>query len=110
MRSSVIAVGSTTQRNRIGRVFSLWLTARAAGLRFQYIGIDDGPVWEPLREDAEFLADVRTGQDLADVERQVVAASGADSIVFVCKPRPELLRLGEKLARSQPVIVDIDDP
>ena len=33
-----------------------------------------------------------------------------DAVLLVCKPRPELLSLGRKLARSLPVIVDIDDP
>ena len=110
MRSRVIAVGSTTHRNRIGRVFSLWLTAREAGLQFRYIGVDDGPMWEPLREHEEFLADVRTGRDLADVERQVAAAIGPDATILVCKPRPELLALARKFTRSAPVLVDIDDP
>ena len=102
MRPRVIAIGSTTNRNRIGRVFSLWLTARAAGLEFRYIGVEDGPLWEPLRGHEEFLADVSTGRDLADVERQVTAASGRHTTVLVCKPRPELLRLARKLTGSVP--------
>jgi len=110
MRSSVIAVGSSTHRNRIGRVYSLWLTARAAGLGFRYITVDDGPLWPPLRAHADFLADVQTGRDLDEVEQQVLAACGPESVVLVCKPRPELVRLGRRLAASHPVVVDIDDP
>jgi glycosyltransferase involved in cell wall biosynthesis len=110
LRSRIIAIGSTIRRNRIGRAFSLWLTAREAGLQFRYIGIDDGPLWEPLRGHEEFRADVRTAADLADLERQVTAEVGPDSVALVCKPRPELLRLSRKLSRSVPVIVDIDDP
>jgi glycosyltransferase involved in cell wall biosynthesis len=110
MRSRVIAIGSTMRRNRIGRAFSMWMTARAAGLHFRYIGLDDGPVWEPLRDHEEFLANIRVARNIADVERQVAAEVGADSVLMVCKPRPELLMLGRKFARSVPVIVDIDDP
>jgi len=110
MRRRVIAIGSSTGRNRVGRVYSLWLTARAAGLEFRYVTLEDGPMWEPLREHEEFLADVRTAPDLADVERQVADAAGPDAIVMVCKPRPELVRLGRKLAGSLPVVVDVDDP
>jgi glycosyltransferase involved in cell wall biosynthesis len=110
LRSRVIAIGSTTRRNRIGRAFSLWMTAQEAGLQFRYIGIDDGPLWEPLREHEEFGSDVRVATDLADMERQVAAEVGPDSVLVVCKPRPELLPLSRKLERSIPVIVDIDDP
>jgi glycosyltransferase involved in cell wall biosynthesis len=110
MRSQVIALGSTTRRNRIGRAFSLWMTAREAGLRFCYIGIDDGPLWEPLREHQEFRSDIRVATDMADLERKVAAELGPDSVLMVCKPRPELLPLSRKLARSVPVVVDIDDP
>jgi glycosyltransferase involved in cell wall biosynthesis len=110
MRSRVIAIGSTTRRNRIGRAFSLWMTARAAGLQFRYIGIDDGPLWEPLRDHQEFRSDVRVASDLADLERQVATEVGPDSVLMICKPRPELFPIGRKLARSAPVIVDIDDP
>jgi glycosyltransferase involved in cell wall biosynthesis len=110
MRSQLIAMGSTMRRNRVGRAFSLWLTAREAGLRFRYVGVDDGPLWEPLRAHGEFSSDVRVAADLADLERQVVAEIGPESVVVVCKPRPELLPLSRKLAQSVPVIVDIDDP
>ncbi len=110
LRSRIIAVGSTTSRNRIGRAFSLWLTAREAGLNFQYIGIDDGSLWEPLREHQEFRADVRTARDLADLRRQVEASTGPGAILVVCKPRPELLRLSREFTGTLPVIVDIDDP
>jgi glycosyltransferase involved in cell wall biosynthesis len=110
MRSQIIAIGSTTRRNRIGRAFSLWMTARDAGMQFRYIGIDDGPLWEPLREHQEFRSDVRVATDIADLERQVDEEISPDTAVMVCKPRPELLSLGRKLARSAPVTVDIDDP
>ena len=110
MRSQIIALGSTTRRNRIGRAFSLWMTARAAGLRFRYIGIDDGPLWEPLRGHDDFRSDFRVATDIADLERQTAAEVGPDSVLVVCKPRPELLRLSRTMARSVPVIVDIDDP
>jgi glycosyltransferase involved in cell wall biosynthesis len=110
MRSQIIAVGSTTRRNRIGRAFSLWMTARAAGLRFRYIGVDDGPLWEPLRGHDDFRSDVRIATDIPDLERQTAAEVGPDSVLVVCKPRPELLRLSRTMARSVPVIVDIDDP
>ena len=79
-------------------------------MQFRYIGIDDGPLWEPLREHQEFRSDVRVATDIADLERQVAAEVGPDTVLMVCKPRPELLSLGRKLARSAPVIVDIDDP
>jgi hypothetical protein len=108
--SRLIAIGSTTRRNRIGRAFSLWLTAREAGLPFRYIGIDDGPLWEPLREHEEFRSDVQVAKDIADLEEQVSAEVGQDAVLMICKPRPELLSLSRKLARSVPVIVDIDDP
>jgi glycosyltransferase involved in cell wall biosynthesis len=108
--SRLIAIGSTTRRNRIGRAFSLWLTAREAGLPFRYIGIDDGPLWEPLREHEEFRADVRVASGIPDLERQVAAETGPDAVLMICKPRPELLSLGRRLGRSVPVIVDIDDP
>jgi glycosyltransferase involved in cell wall biosynthesis len=108
--SRLIAIGSTTRRNRIGRAFSLWLTAREAGLPFRYIGIDDGPVWEPLREHQEFRSDVRVASGIADLEQQVAAEVGPDAVLMICKPRPELVSLGRRLARSAPVIVDIDDP
>jgi glycosyltransferase involved in cell wall biosynthesis len=110
MRSQIIAIGSTTRRNRVGRAFSLWMTARAAGLEFRYVGVDDGPLWEPLRDHQEFRSDVRAATDVADLERQVATEIGPDTAVMVCKPRPELLSLGRKLARSAPVTVDIDDP
>jgi glycosyltransferase involved in cell wall biosynthesis len=110
LRSRLIAIGSTTRRNRIGRAFSLWMTAREAGLRFRYIGIDDGPLWAPLRDHEEFRSDVRVARDMADMERQVAAEVGPDSVLMVCKPRPELLPLSLKLAASVPVLVDIDDP
>lgn len=110
MRSRVIAIGSTTRRNRIGRAFSLWMTAREAGLEFRHVAVDDGPLWEPLRDHQEFRSDLRVAKDIADVERQVSAEVGPDSILMICKPRPELLRLSRKFARSVPVILDIDDP
>jgi glycosyltransferase involved in cell wall biosynthesis len=110
MRSQLIAMGSTMRRNRIGRAFSLWLTARAAGLQFRYIAIDDGRLWEPLREHEEFNSDVQTAANIADMERQVATQLGPHSALVVCKPRPELLALGRKLARSVPMIVDVDDP
>jgi hypothetical protein len=110
MRSQVIALGSTTRRNRIGRAFSLWMTARQAGLRFRYVSIDDGPLWEPLREHEDFSSDIRVATDMTDLERKVAAEVGPDSVLVVCKPRPELLLLAQKLARSVPVVVDIDDP
>jgi glycosyltransferase involved in cell wall biosynthesis len=110
MRSRIIAIGSTTRRNRIGRAFSLWMTARAAGLEFRYVGVDDGPLWEPLREHEEFCKDIRIATDVVDLERQVAAEIGADATLVVCKPRPELVSLAWKLARAAPVIVDIDDP
>jgi glycosyltransferase involved in cell wall biosynthesis len=108
--SRLIAIGSTTRRNRIGRAFSLWLTAHEAGLPFRYMGVDDGPLWEPLREHEEFRADVRVASDISDLERQVAAEMGPDAVLMICKPRPELLSLGRRLGRSVPVIVDIDDP
>ena len=77
---------------------------------FHYIGIDDGPVWEPLREHEEFRSDVRVASGSADLEQQVAAEVGPDAVLMICKPRPELLSLGRRLARSAPVIVDIDDP
>jgi glycosyltransferase involved in cell wall biosynthesis len=86
------------------------MTARAAGLEFRYVGVDDGPLWEPLREHEEFRSDVRVATDMADLERQVAGEIGPDTALMVCKPRPELLSLGRKLARSAPVTVDIDDP
>jgi glycosyltransferase involved in cell wall biosynthesis len=110
MRSQVVAIGSTTRRNRVGRAFSLWMTAREAGLDFGYIGIDDGPLWEPLRMHAEFRTHLRVAADVADLERQAAAELGPGSVLVVCKPRPELLRLARRLARSVPVLVDIDDP
>jgi glycosyltransferase involved in cell wall biosynthesis len=110
MRSRVIAIGSTTRRNRIGRAFSLWLTAREAGLQFRYVGLDDGPLWEPVREHHGFRSDLRVAHNIPDMERQVASEVGPDSVVVVCKPRPELLPLSRKLAHSVPVIVDIDDP
>jgi hypothetical protein len=110
MRSRIIAIGSTTRRNRIGRAFSLWLTAREAGLDFRYIGLDDGPLWEPLRENQEFRSDLRVARDIEDMERLVTAEVGSDAVLMVCKPRPDLLPLGRRLAPSVPVIVDIDDP
>jgi glycosyltransferase involved in cell wall biosynthesis len=110
LRSQVIAIGSTMRRNRIGRAFSLWMTARAAGLRFRYVGLDDGPLWEPLRAHQGFSSDVQVATDIADLERQVAVEIGPDSALVVCKPRPELLSLARKLAPSAPVIVDVDDP
>ena len=110
MRSHIIAIGSTTRRNRIGRAFSLWMTARAAGLEFRYVGIDDGPLWEPLREYEEFRHDIRVASDSNDLERQVATEIGADATLMVCKPRPELVSLAWKLTGAAPVIVDIDDP
>jgi glycosyltransferase involved in cell wall biosynthesis len=110
MGSQVVAIGSTTRRNRIGRVFSLWMTAREAGLDFGYIGIDDGPLWEPLRKHSEFRTHVRVATDVADLERQAAAALSPGSVLVVCKPRPELLRLTRRLPRSVPVLVDVDDP
>jgi hypothetical protein len=110
VRSQLIAMGSTMRRNRLGRAFSLWLTARAAGLRFRYVAIDDGPLWEPLREHQAFTSEVRAATNVADMERQVAAEIGPSSVLVVCKPRPELLALSQKLARSAPVIVDVDDP
>jgi glycosyltransferase involved in cell wall biosynthesis len=110
MRSEIIAIGSTTRRNRIGRAFSLWMTARSAGLDFRYFGIDDGPLWEPLRTHEMFRSDVRAAADMKELERQVADELGPDSAVMVCKPRPELLSLARKLTSSAPVIVDIDDP
>jgi glycosyltransferase involved in cell wall biosynthesis len=110
MRSQIIAIGSTMRRNRIGRAFSLWMTARSAGLDFRYYGIDDGPLWEPLREHEAFRSDVRVAADIADLERRATDEIGPDSTVMVCKPRPELLSLARKLTPSAPVIVDIDDP
>src|SRR4051794_27301563 len=109
MRSRVVAVGSSTHRNRIGRVYSLWLTARAAGLHFQYLTVDDGQLWEPLRGHGEFLATMRTANDLGDLERQVTETLDDDTTIVVCKPRPELLHLARSFA-SVPVVVDIDDP
>jgi glycosyltransferase involved in cell wall biosynthesis len=110
MRPRVVALGSTTTRNRIGRVFSLWLTAREAGLDFTYLTVDDGPMWEPLRDHEEFLACVRTAPDLAELERRIVADLGPDTTVLVCKPRPELVRLARRIEDVAPVVVDIDDP
>jgi glycosyltransferase involved in cell wall biosynthesis len=109
-RSRVIAIGSTIRRNRIGRAFSLWMTAREAGLEFCYIGVDDGPLWEPLRDHHGFRADIRVATDIADVERQAGALLGPDAVVLICKPRPELLPLSRRFAQRAPVIVDIDDP
>ncbi|MBK5286862.1 MAG: glycosyltransferase [Acidimicrobiia bacterium] len=106
----IVAIGSTIHRNRLGRVFSLWLTARAAGVEFRYFGVDDGSVWEPLRGHEEFLADVQTAPDLAGVEREVAGALGVGATMLVCKPRPELLKLSRKFTGSMPVVVDIDDP
>ncbi len=108
--STIVAVGSTTRRNRIGRAYSLWLTARAADVDFRYYCIDDGPVWEPLREHDEFLADVVPLPDLASLERSVRNAFGDGSTLLVCKPRPELLRLARNVAATDRVIVDVDDP
>ena len=110
MRSQIIAIGSTMRRNRIGRAFSLWMTARAAGLDFRYLGIDDGPLWEPLREHEAFRSDVRVAADIADLERRATDEIGPDSAVMTCKPRPELLSLARKLTPLAPVVVDIDDP
>jgi glycosyltransferase involved in cell wall biosynthesis len=110
VRPQLVAMGSTTRRNRIGRAFSLWMTAREAGLRFQYIGLDDGPLWEPLRDHHEFRSVVRVAATISDLERQVAAEIGPDAVLVICKPRPELLQLGRKLETSVPVIVDIDDP
>src|SRR5262245_23489984 len=110
MRSQIIAIGSTMRRNRVGRALSLWMTARTAGLDFRYLGIDDGPLWEPLREHEMFRSDVRVVTGTADLERQASREIGSDSVVLVCKPRPELLSLARKLTRSAPVMVDIDDP
>ncbi len=110
MRSRVIALGSTTSRNRIGRVYSLWLTARAAGLDFTHVTVDDGPLWAPLAGQDDFLATVRTVPDLGEMERVVRASAGPDTALVVCKPRPELVRLGRTLADTFPVVVDIDDP
>jgi glycosyltransferase involved in cell wall biosynthesis len=110
MRSRIIAIGSTMRRNRIGRAFSLWMTARSGGLDFQYFGIDDGPLWEPLRTNEAFRSDVRVAADMRDLKRRVADEFGSDSAVIVCKPRPELLPLARKLTSSAPVIVDIDDP
>jgi glycosyltransferase involved in cell wall biosynthesis len=110
MHSQLIAIGSTMRRNRIGRAYSLWMTARSAGLAFRYFGIDDGPLWEPLREQEMFRSDVRGAADIADLERQVLDEIGPDSTVMACKPRPELISLARKLTPSAPVIVDIDDP
>ncbi len=110
MPTRIVALGSTAQKNRIGRAFSLWLTARAAGIPFQYYCVDDGPVWAPLRDHREFLADVVTAPDLAALEHTVGAALSHDAALLVCKPRPELLRLSRKLAGDTPVVVDIDDP
>jgi glycosyltransferase involved in cell wall biosynthesis len=110
MSIRIVALGSTTRRNRIGRTYSLWLTARAANIPFLYIGIDDGPIWEPLRDNEAFLADVRTASDVADLEQQVARELGPDTVLLVCKPRPEILRVALKLERSAPVLVDVDDP
>jgi glycosyltransferase involved in cell wall biosynthesis len=110
MRSRIIAIGSTMRRNRIGRAFSLWMTARAGGLDFRYFGIDDGPLWEPLRTNDAFRSDTRVAANMRDLERGVADEIGPDSAVMVCKPRPELLPLARKLTSSAPVIVDIDDP
>ena len=77
---------------------------------WRYIGVDDGPFWEPLREHEEFRADVRVASDISDLERQVAAEMGPDAVLMICKPRPELLSLGRTLGRSVPAIVDIDDP
>jgi glycosyltransferase involved in cell wall biosynthesis len=110
MKSQVVAIGSTTRRNRVGRAFSLWMTAREAGLDFGYIGIDDGPLWEPLRMHSEFRTHLRVAPNVADLERQAAAELRPGSVLVVCKPRPELLRLARRLPRSVPVLVDIDDP
>jgi glycosyltransferase involved in cell wall biosynthesis len=110
MRPRILALGSTTRRNRIGRTFSLWLTARAAGFDFKYFCIDDGPVWEPLREHDEFLADVHAVSDLARLQQDVNAAAQPNTTLLVCKPRPELLRLVMRLRSDIPILVDIDDP
>lgn len=110
MRSRVIAVGTTTTRNRIGRVYSLWLTARAAGLDFVHVTIDDGPLWPPVKDEDAFVATINRVHDVAELEQAVRRESSRDSVTLMCKPRPELVRLGRVLADSQPVVVDIDDP
>ncbi|HEX5094740.1 MAG TPA: glycosyltransferase family 4 protein [Acidimicrobiia bacterium] len=110
MSIRIVALGSTTRRNRIGRTYSLWLTARAANIPFLYIGVDDGPIWEPLRDNEAFLADVRTAADVADLERQVARELDPDTVLLVCKPRPEILRVALRLERFAPVLVDVDDP
>jgi glycosyltransferase involved in cell wall biosynthesis len=110
MRPHIVALGSTTRRNRIGRAYSLWLTAREAGIEFQYFCIDDGPVWEPLRDHDAFLADIHPARDLAQLERDVDAATRSNSTLLVCKPRPELLRLALRKRSKTAILVDIDDP
>ncbi len=110
MRSRVVALGSTTGKNRVGRVYSLWLTAREAGLDFTYLTVADGPLWEPLRDHEEFLACVHTEPDLAGLERRLRRELGPETTVLVCKPRPELLRLARAVEDVVPVIVDVDDP
>src|SRR5262249_4672677 len=75
---------------------------RSAGLDFRYLGIDDGPLWEPLREHEMFRSDVRVVADIADLERQAVHEIGSDSVGLGCKPRPEVLALGRKLGRWGP--------
>jgi len=110
MRSRVVALGSTTRRNRVGRVYSLWLTAREAGLDFTYLTVDDGPIWEPLRDHEEFLACVQTVADLSELRAHVGDELGPGTTVLVCKPRPELLHVARQLDEVAPVIVDVDDP
>jgi glycosyltransferase involved in cell wall biosynthesis len=106
----ILALGSTTAKNRIGRAFSLWLTAQAAGVDFTYVCVDDGPVWEPLRDHDEFLRDVVALADLGAVAARVRAELRPDTTLLVCKPRPELLRLARAVADPRRVVVDIDDP
>ncbi len=106
----IVALGSTRRKNRIGRAFSLWLTAREAGIPFTYFCVDDGPIWEPLRDHDDFLSDVRTVRDHNELERAVKEAATPGAVLLVCKPRPELLRLAMRLHVDMPVIVDIDDP
>jgi glycosyltransferase involved in cell wall biosynthesis len=110
MRSRIIGVGSSTRRNRVGRAHSLWLTARAAGLDFRYLTVADGEWWEPVREDRDFLAVTDTVASVAALERRVEAELDSDSVIVVCKPRPELLRMVQSFTARVPVIVDVDDP
>ena len=102
MRPRVVALGSTTTRNRIGRVFSLWLTAREAGPRLHVPDrgrrSDVGATARPRGVPGVRAHRAATSRSSSAV---LTADLGPDTTVLVCKPRPELVRLGTRIERRR---------